>query len=239
MPPSLAVFGAGTGLGQAVAHRYARGGYTVVLVARRQAPLEALAADLASIGGTAHVVTADLADTDAVPRLAGQIRAAVGDPDAFYYGVPAGGFIPVAALTPERARAFMPLAVYSLLALVQEFLPAMLERGDGAILSAQGASALRGMPYIAAGFALAAQRNYLQSLHASLAGKGVYVGGLYIGAAIKQTPYYAQREAARAAGTPVPDMPEVDPDVLADILWNLHSSKSRPEATYPDGLSGR
>jgi short-subunit dehydrogenase len=238
MPPSIAVFGAGTGVGRAVARRYARAGYAVVLVARRQAPLEELAADLASIGATAHVFTADLSDTESVPRLAGQVRDAAGDPGVLYYGVPAGGFIPVAALTPERARALMPLAVYTLLALVQEFLPAMLERGDGAILSAQGASALQGMPHIAGGFALAAQRNYLQSLHAVVADKGVYVGGLYIGAAIKHTPYYAQREAARAAGTPVPDMPEVDPDDLASLLWTMHSTKSRPEATYPDGLFG-
>jgi short-subunit dehydrogenase len=233
MPPSIAVFGAGPGLGRAVARRYARAGYTVALVARRQAPLEALVADLASAGATARVFAADLSDTDAVPGLAGQLRDAVGDPDVIYYGVTAGGFIPVADLTPERAQALMPLAVYSLLALVQEFLPAMLNRADGAILSAQGASAVRGMPHIAGGFALAAQRNYLQALHAAVAGQGVYVGGLYIGAAIKHTPFYDRRQAARAAGTPVPDMPEVDPDDLADLLWTMHSTKSQPEATYP------
>ena len=241
MPPSIVVFGAGPGLGRAVARRYARAGYTVVLVARRQAPLEELAADLAGIGATAHVFPADLSDTDAVPQLAEQIRGAIGDPGAFYYGVSAGGFIPVAALTPERARALMPLAVYSLLALVQEFLPAMLERGDGAVLSAQGASApgKGSTPHIMpSGFALAAQRNYLQSLHAAVAGKGVYVGGLYIGAAIRHTPFYERREAERAAGTPVPDMPEVDPDDLAGLLWTMHSTKSQPEATYPAGLSG-
>jgi hypothetical protein len=62
---------------------------------------------------------------------------------------------------------------------VQEFLPAMLERGDGAIVSAQGASAVRGMPHISGGFALAAQRNYLQSLHAAVAdlGDGARLGG--------------------------------------------------------------
>ena len=54
-----------------------------------------------------------------MPQLAGQIRGAVGDPGALYYGVSAGGFIPVAALTPERAQALMPLALYSLLALVR------------------------------------------------------------------------------------------------------------------------
>jgi short-subunit dehydrogenase len=239
MPPSIVVFGAGPGLGRSVARRYARAGHTVVLVARRRASLEELAADLASMGATAHIVTADLSDTDAVPRLAGRIRGAVGDPDALYYGVSAGGFIPVAALTPERARPLMPLALYSLLALVQEFLPAMLERGDGAILSAQGASAVRGMPHISGGFALAAQRNYLQSLHAAVADKGVYVGSLYIGAAIKRTPFYERREAERAAGTPVPDMPEVGPDDLADLLWTMHSTKSQPEATYPAALFGR
>ena len=57
MPASIVVFGAGPGLGRSVARRYARSGYTVVLVARRLAPLEALAADLARAGATAHVVT--------------------------------------------------------------------------------------------------------------------------------------------------------------------------------------
>jgi short-subunit dehydrogenase len=237
MPSSIVVCGAGPGLGRAVARRYARAGYTVVLVARRQAGLEEVAADLASVGATAHVLAADLSDTGAVAGLAGQIRSAVGAPDALYYGVSAGGFIPVAALTPERAQALMPLALYSLVALVREFLPAMLERGDGAILSAQGASAVRGMPHIAGGFALAAQRNYLQALHAAIAGQGVYVGGLWIGAAIKRTPFYERREAERAAGVPVPDMPEVDPDDLAELLWTMHSTKSRLEATYPAGLS--
>jgi short-subunit dehydrogenase len=53
MPPSIVVFGAGPGLGRSVARRYARAGYPVVLVARRQAPLEELAADLAGTGATA------------------------------------------------------------------------------------------------------------------------------------------------------------------------------------------
>ncbi len=239
MSPSIAVFGVGPGLGQAIARRYAREGYTVVLVARRQEPLDLLAQDLTSAGATAHVITADLSDTDAVPHWPRQIRDAVGDPSAFYYGVPAGGFMPVAALTPERARTLMPLAVYSLLALVQEFLPAMLDRGDGAILSAQGGSAVHGRPHIAGGFALAAQRNYLEALHAAVADQGVYVGGLYIGAAIQHSTFHAQREAARAAGTPVPDTPEVDPDHLAGLLWTMHQAKSPPEATYPEGSFDR
>ena len=40
MPKSIAVFGAGPGLGQAVARRYARESYAVTLVGRRQEPLD-------------------------------------------------------------------------------------------------------------------------------------------------------------------------------------------------------
>jgi short-subunit dehydrogenase len=133
----------------------------------------------------------------------------------------------------------MPLDVYAPLALVQAFLPAMLARGNGAILTAQGASAVQGMPNIAGGLALAAQRNYLQSLHTEVVGKGVYVGGLYIGAAIEHSAFQAAREAAGAAGTPVPEMPTVDPAHLADLLWIMHNTKSQPEATYPERLFDR
>jgi short-subunit dehydrogenase len=234
MPESMAVFGAGPGLGQAIARRYAQAGYTVTLVARRQPPLQALAAELAATGATVHVIPADLADTQAVPPLAQRIRDAAGDPSVLYYGVCAGGFVPASALTPEHARSFLPLSLYSLVAAVQAFLPAMTKRGRGAILSAQGASAIRGTPYLSGpGPALAAQRNYLQSLAAEVASQGVYVGALYIGAAIKNTPFHAQREADRAAGKNVGDFPDVDPEHLAELLWTMHSTKAPAEASYP------
>jgi short-subunit dehydrogenase len=233
---SIAVFGAGPALGRAVAQRYAREGYDVVLVARSQEPLDALAAELRSTGATAHVITADLSDIDAIPHVAKRIRAAIGDPDVLYYGAAANAFISVTDLTVQRAQDLMPLSLYALLALVQEFLPAMLARGDGAILSAQGASAVNARPHIAGALALAAQRNYLQSLHAAVADKGVYVAGLYIGAAIERSPFHAQLEAARAAGDSVPDMATVSPDHLAELLWTMHQAKSKPEAGYPEAL---
>ena len=85
----------------------------------------------------------------------------------------------------------MPLVFYSLVALVQEFLPHMLEQGDGAILTAQGASTVHGLPNMSGpGPAQAAQRNYLQSLHTEVADKGVYVGMLYVGAIIEDSAFH-------------------------------------------------
>jgi NAD(P)-dependent dehydrogenase (short-subunit alcohol dehydrogenase family) len=234
MSKSIAVIGAGPGLGQAVARRYAREGYAVAVVARRPEPLDRLAEQLASEGARAHAIAADLTGAGAIPALAERIRATIGDPEVLYYGAAANGFVPVLELTPERVDELMALGVHALLALVREFLPAMIAQGDGAVLSAQGASALRGNPQIAGGVVLAAQRNLLQALHAAVADRGVYVGGLYIGAAIENTPFHARMEAARAAGEPVPAIPSADPADLADLLWTMHHKTRRPEATYPE-----
>jgi short-subunit dehydrogenase len=226
MPKSIAVFGAGPGLGQAVARRYARDGYAVTLVGRHSGPLDRLAKDLTRAGATAHVIPADLSDTDATPRLAGQIRAKAGHLDALYYApTPATGFVSAANLTPQHAQNFMPLIFYTMLALVQEFLPHMLE---------QGGSTVQGLPNMSGPSpAQAAQRNYLQALHAEVAGKGVYVGMLYIGAAIRNSAFHAEMEKAKAAGDPVWEMPTVDPEHLADLLWTMHGTKGQPEAIYP------
>lgn len=83
------------------------------------------------------------------------------------------------------------------------------------------------------GPAQAAQRNYLQALHAEVAEKGVYVGMLYIGAAIKNSAFHAEMEKDKAAGNPVWEMPAVDPEHLADLLWTMHSTKGQREAIYP------
>jgi short-subunit dehydrogenase len=131
----------------------------------------------------------------------------------------------------------MPLSFYTLLALVQEFLPHMLEQEYGAILTAQGASSVQGLPHMSGpGPAQAAQRNYLQSLHAEVAEKGVYVGMLYIGAAIEHSVFHTEMEKAKAAGEQVWKIPTADPDHLAEMLWTMHSRKKQAEAFYPEAL---
>jgi len=220
MRKSIAVFGAGPGLGQAVAHRYAQQGYDVVLVARRRQSLGEIAQDLADTGVNVHILIADLSDPNGVPALAEQVRSVTGELDSLYYApTPAQGFVSATELTPQRAQDFMPIIFYSLVALVQQFLPRMIEKRSGAILTAQGASTLQGLPYLSgSGPAQAAQRNYLQSLHAEVADKGVFVGMLYVGALIENSAFHAETETARAAGTGRDWGPTVDSAHLAELL---------------------
>jgi hypothetical protein len=99
---------------------------------------------------------------------------------------------------------------------------------------------VRGLPNMSGpGPAQAAQRNYLQSLHAKVGPKGVYVGMLYIGAAIEKSAFHSEMERAKAAGKRVWEMPTVDPASLADLLWTMHSTKERSEATYPERGGGQ
>lgn len=153
----------------------------------------------------------------------------------YYAPTPDAGFVPAAGLTPQRALAFMPLVFYSLLALVQQF-PHMVEQGDGAILTAQGAATLRGLPNMSGpGPAQAAQRNYLQSLHAEMREKGVYVGMLYIGAIIESSAFHTYIEQSKIPN-PMTGRdwgPTANPGHLAQMLWNMHKAKGDTEAMYP------
>jgi len=53
------------------------------------------------------------------------------------------------------------------------------------------------------------------------------------GAAIRNSAFHAEMEKAKAAGTPVWEMPPVDPEHLAGLLWTMHGTKGQREATYP------
>lgn len=239
---SLVVFGAGPALGRAVAHRYAREGYSTALVARRAQPLKELAGELTSMGGIAYPIAFDLSDTDAVPRLAEQIRHDIGDPDTIYYGPSGRGASPApSALIPGDLQPFMGIALYTLVALVHEFLPSMIEQSKGAVLVATGASAIQGTPgFSVAGPALAAQRNYLQSLELEMNGRGVYVGRLYIGATIRHSAWHARLEAEEKAGRPARARgPLVDPAQLADLLWSMHHVTKKPESLSPEHIFDR
>ncbi len=68
----VVITGASSGIGRATAQAFAEKGATVVLAARRERPLEEVAAECRNLGGRALVVPTDVNEKDAVENLACQ-----------------------------------------------------------------------------------------------------------------------------------------------------------------------
>jgi NAD(P)-dependent dehydrogenase (short-subunit alcohol dehydrogenase family) len=92
------IYGAGGAIGSAVARAFAREGAKVFLTGRRRAPVEAVAKDIVSAGGSAQAAEVDALDEQAVDKhlqsvidKAGRVDIsfnAIGIPDKDVVGVP-------------------------------------------------------------------------------------------------------------------------------------------------------
>jgi NAD(P)-dependent dehydrogenase (short-subunit alcohol dehydrogenase family) len=129
--------GASSGIGEAGAERLAREGATVVIVARRQDRLDALAERITTAGGTAISIACDVSDLDAVDALVADVERRLGGIDILINN--AGRSIRRSlAASLERwhdVERTMVLNYYAPLRLIRGLAPGMLERGDGHIIN--------------------------------------------------------------------------------------------------------
>jgi short-subunit dehydrogenase len=127
------VTGASAGIGAEFARALAREGMSVVLSARREERLRELAAEIEKAHGVStRVVAADLSDPDAAERLVGavadlEIAVLVNNAGAGY----AGRF---SRLETGRLRDMVELNCVAPVVLTSHLLPAMRDRGRGAVI---------------------------------------------------------------------------------------------------------
>jgi 7-alpha-hydroxysteroid dehydrogenase len=96
------VTGAGKGIGAAIARTFAEAGADIVLAARTEADLAAVAADIESLGRKALVVPTDVLQFDQLERLAERTADAFGRVDILVNN--AGGFPPKPAAQTSAAE---------------------------------------------------------------------------------------------------------------------------------------
>ncbi|MGI5460825.1 SDR family NAD(P)-dependent oxidoreductase [Streptomyces sp. CA-249302] len=232
MSKVIAVFGAGTGLGLAVARRFGREGFRVALVARRKERLDTLVAELAAEGIETAGFPADLQQPAEIPALVAAIRERFGRIDAIEYGPVGGdqGFTPAAQLDAATLEGLIPLFLLTPVEVARAVLPEWTERGDGAFLMTTGASAVTPMAHLSGiGPVMAAARNYVYSLNAELADGGIYAGTLSVGAMIARS-----EVSEKAAERGLDGFPVVDPDQLADLYWEMYTERDGVERLYPE-----
>ncbi len=213
--PVALVTGASSGIGAALARCFAAGGHDVVLVARREAPLRDLAADLAAAHGVrAWAQPADLARPEAAGELAAAMRAARRPVDVLVNCAGVLDVGPFTGMAASRHRELIDLNVAAPTALLAHFLPPMLRRGRGRILNIASIAAFQPVPTLAT---YAATKAYLLSLTESLAeelqGAGVTVTALCPG--ITATPMVDAAGRARPALRRLPGIVVGDADAVA------------------------
>ncbi|SIO84960.1 SDR family NAD(P)-dependent oxidoreductase [Nocardiopsis sp. JB363] len=207
---TIAIVGAGRGLGQATARRFGREGFSVALISRTQENVDSLAAELEGVGITAGGYAANVRDPQALRAALDAAAADLGPIEVLQYSpVPAKEFMkPVLETTAEDLVGPVEQSVYGPVTAIQHVLPGLRELGRGTILLINGGSAVRPSGGVAGtSVAFAGESAYGQMLHEALAPEGIHVAQLII---------------PRGIGGGEPDH---EPDALADRIWALHRDR--------------
>jgi short-subunit dehydrogenase len=177
--PISLITGASTGLGAALAREFARAGHALVLTARREAQLAALADEIAAEGrARPAVIAANLSAPAGVARLAETLDARGLEPTYVVNNAGVGLFGEAAALASDRQLAMIDLNIRALTDLTLRWLGSVTRRRGGILNVASVAGFLPG-PGMAVYHATKAYvLSFTEALHAELAGEGVRVCAL-------------------------------------------------------------
>jgi NAD(P)-dependent dehydrogenase (short-subunit alcohol dehydrogenase family) len=179
----VVVYGAGGAIGGAVARAFASDGARLFVTGRLRAPVDAVARDIVSAGGSAEAAEVDALDEQAVDKhlqdvieRAGRIDIsfnAVGIPDTKIVGVP------LVELDAEQFS--LPITAYATSYFLTARLAArrMVANGSGVIMTVTALPSRKGTTSVGGyGPAMAAKEALTRSLSAELAPHGIRVVSL-------------------------------------------------------------
>lgn len=139
------------GIGGAIAQKFAKEGFFVVLTTRASANASALAQAIEAQGGESMTVEMDLVSQDSISRAFALISERVGDPHVVVYNA---GYLEGRDLPPDKELLeHIPVEMFETaqhiasrgpFLVAKEVLPAMRKRGEGTFLITNNASSLRG-----------------------------------------------------------------------------------------------
>lgn len=224
----VVVTGASSGIGAAIARRFAVEGAKLTLVARRRGKLEELADEM----NEAHVVAHDLSEPEKATAWIAEAQEAQGPIDVLVNNAGVQLIAPTASVDVERGEMSLRLNVFAPLRLTRAVLPGMIERGRGAIVDIASMAALAPTPrmtyYNASKGALAAAS---EALRGELRGTGVHVVTVYPGI-IPDTDMGELGLAAYQPSRMLALQPTGTTTKLADLVVQAVDRK-KPRVIYP------
>ena len=143
--------GARWGIGGAVAQKFAKEGFFVVLTTRKAANASGLEQAIREQGGEGMVVELDLVSHDSISQAFARIREQAGDPHVLIFNA---GYLEGRDLPPEKELLeHIPVELFDTaqhissrgpFLVAKEVLPTMRERGSGSFFISNNAASLRG-----------------------------------------------------------------------------------------------
>ncbi|MGW3690432.1 SDR family NAD(P)-dependent oxidoreductase [Streptomyces sp. NPDC005125] len=223
--PTLAIVGAGPGMGLAIARTFGARGFNVALLARTPKKLDDLVAQLETEGITAAAFRADVLDRPSLTTALDAARAHFGSIDVLEYSPaphsPVPGFTMAAPseVTVDNLQPQIEYTFYGAVTAARTVLPAMREAGAGTLLFTTGGGSIHPNPMMgnvnAAGGAL---RNWVRNLHNELSGSGIYAAHIAINTWLGE-------------GGPE-GIPSATPEQIAPLYWDLHERRDQAEAVF-------
>lgn len=212
----ILVIGAGPGIGQASARRFARERLPVGVVARKQATLDAAVASLTGTGVQIEARSADVADETALLATLDDLTAILGTPDVVVYNAANVRSDELGELSAQEQLECWAVNVGGAITVAGRVLPAMAERGSGTFLIT-GGMAQAHPRLLSLSLGKAGVRALASLLDTQYRLCGVHVATVNI----------LGRVAPRTA---------FDPDEIAEQYWHLHTQPSQewqPLVDYP------
>ncbi|MBQ3337344.1 MAG: SDR family NAD(P)-dependent oxidoreductase [Selenomonadaceae bacterium] len=210
------VIGAGRGMGNRIAARFAKENFRVVLVARRQKLLDEYAAELSDKGCEVFARAADVSDTESLTKIFDDVQKNFGAVDVLIYNAAFMSGGRAAEISAAEAVAHFKVDVAGAIHCVQKILPKQIERGEGAIIFTGGMFGVHpnaNFEYACMSMDKSALRAPAQMLNAELKDKGIFAGVVQIMGVVGSNKHFA-------------------PENIAEAYWKLYAEKNSFEYIF-------
>mmetsp|Transcript_26079 Transcript_26079/g.57739 ORF Transcript_26079/g.57739 Transcript_26079/m.57739 type:complete len:318 (+) Transcript_26079:112-1065(+) len=195
------ITGASSGIGASLAEDMVRAGAQVVISARREAALEAVADKCALLGTRPFVLPLDVTDFAAQAEAVKVVMEKFGRVDSLVLNAGMAQRIPAEKTDLQVTQELMHLNFISIVSLTKLVLPSMLARGAGQFVIMSSVSGIIGTPlgssYSASKFAL---HGYFNALRAEVGSRGVGVTIICPGPVVSEIADKAHRNSELPAG---------------------------------------
>lgn len=211
---TLVVVGAGKGMGNHIAKKFAENDFRVILIARNKEALDEYIEEFTQLGMEAYAIAADAADTRSLKRAFDEIREKFWIVDVLVYNAAVLKNGKPTELSPEELIERYQVDVASALYCVKQVLPEQLEKKNGTILFTGGGLALHPLAeYTTVSMHKAALWALAITLNQELKEKGIFTGIVTITGNVEEGTHFA-------------------PGLIAEKYWELYKERSECEVIY-------